>query len=55
MVIFVSSQLQDLGEIILIVLNALTDEQGNNVYEDKKAIPFNNSWFLCKIEEDRLS
>jgi len=25
-----------------------------NVYEDKKAIPFNNLWFLCKIGDDRL-
>lgn len=43
-----------MGEIILIVLNTLTNEQGNNVYEDKKAIPFNNLWFLCKKEENRL-
>lgn len=25
-----------------------------NVYEDKKSIPFNNFWFICKIEEDGL-
>lgn len=46
--------MQDLGEKIFIFLNALTDEQGKNVYEDKKAIPFNHMWSLCKIEEDGL-
>jgi len=43
-----------MGEIILIVLNALIDEQGNHVYENKKVISFNNLWLVCKIEEDML-
>lgn len=59
----IRTQLQVLGEMIFdkeilsIVLIALTDEQGNlvsNAHKDKNVIPFNNLWFLCKIEEDKL-
>lgn len=51
----IRNQLQDLGEMIsdqgmiTIVLNTLTDEQGNVVseaYEEVKDIPFNNLWLL---------
>ncbi|MCY6488218.1 hypothetical protein, partial [Actinobacillus pleuropneumoniae] len=59
----IKGQLQDLGEMvsdkemISVVLNALTDEQGNlisNKEEEAKAIPLTNLWTLCKIEEKRL-
>lgn len=45
---------RDDKKIIIIVLNALTNEQGKNIHGDKKFTSFDNFWFLCKIEEDKL-
>jgi len=42
-------------EMISIILNALTDEQGNLVSNgEEEAIPFNNLRTLCKIKENRV-
>lgn len=57
----IKGQLQDLGEMvsenemIYIILNALTNEQGNFVsIDEEEVIPFIKLWSLCKAEEDRM-
>jgi len=43
------------NEMISIILNALTNEKCNLVFnKEEEAIPFNNLWTLCNIEENRL-
>ena len=45
------------SDITTMVLNALPEEWGNftsSIYGKKKAIPFQDLWSLCKIEETRL-
>lgn len=53
----INGQLQDLremaydNEIISIILNALTDEQGNLIFvREEEVIPFIKLWSLCKEE-----
>jgi len=42
-------------EMISIILNALTDEQGNPISTDEEeVIPFIKLWSLYKAEEDKM-
>lgn len=44
-------------EMTNMVLNALPEEWGNftsSIYAKKEATPFNELWYLHKIEETRL-
>ena len=42
-------------EMISVILNALTNEQGNLIStKEEEAIPFIKLWSLCKAEKDRL-
>lgn len=57
----IKEQLKDLGdkvsdnEILSVILNALTNEQGNLMAtREEEAIPFIRLWSLCKAEGDRM-
>ena len=59
----IRDQLQELGEVMsdremtTVVVNALPEGWGNftsSIYGKKEAIPFQDLWSLCKIEETRL-
>lgn len=57
----IKGQLQDLGEMvskkemISIILNELTDEQGNLIStNEEEAIPFIKLWSLYKEAADRM-